>query len=78
MRFWDTNRSPNFGQTTRPCEIDKKMKKKRTCEIVFFSVPVDQWVELKEGKNKDKYQGFARKLKKKTMAHESDGDASCN
>ena len=29
LGFWDTNRSPNFGQTTRPSNSQQKKKKKR-------------------------------------------------
>ena len=38
MGFWDTNRSPNLSQMTRPSDGQKKKrkkkKKKRTCRIV--------------------------------------------
>ena len=36
----------------------------------------DHRVKLKESEKKDKY--FARKLKKKTVEDESDGDTNCN
>ena len=55
MRFWDTNGSPNLGQTTRPSDSQQKKKKKeRTC------CPV----KLKEGEKKDKYLDLGRDLKK--------------
>ena len=37
-----------------------------------FAVPADHKIKLKESKKKDKYLGLSRKLKKKTMEHESD------
>ena len=43
--------------------IDKK-KKKRTCKIVDFAVPVDHRIKLKVCEKKDKYLDLARELKK--------------
>ena len=34
---------------------DSQQKKKRTCRIVEFSVPVDYSVKLKESEKRDKY-----------------------
>ena len=59
--FWDTNRSPNLGQTTRPYD---NQQKKRTCRIVVFAVPADHRVKLNESEKKDKYLELARELKK--------------
>ena len=53
LGFWDTNGSPNHGQTTRP--YDNLQKKERTCRIVDFAIPVDHIVKLKENEKKDKY-----------------------
>ena len=39
-------------------------KKKRTCKIVNFAVPIDHWIKLKECEKKDKYLDLARELKK--------------
>ena len=39
-------------------------KKKRTCRIVDFAVPVDHRVKLKEYEKRDKYLDLARELKK--------------
>ena len=39
-------------------------KNERTCKIVDFAVPADQWVKLKECENRDNYLGLARELKK--------------
>ena len=38
-------------------------KKKRTCKIVDFAVPVDHRIKLKECEKKDKYLDLARELK---------------
>ena len=38
-------------------------KKKATCRIVDFAVPVDCSVKLKESEKKDKYSDLARELK---------------
>ncbi len=39
-------------------------KKKRTCKIVDFAVPVDHRINLKKSEKKDKYLDLARELKK--------------
>ena len=46
-------------------------KKKRTCKIVDFVIPVDHRIKLKENEKKDKCLDFARELKK-TMGDEGD------
>ena len=61
LGFWDTNRSSNLGQMTRPSDGQQK---KRTCWIMDFAVLADHWVKLKEGKKRDRYQDLDRKLKK--------------
>ena len=43
-------------------------RKKRMCQIMYFSTPVDHRVKLKESK-----KGI-----KKTVKHKSDGDTNCN
>ena len=53
-------------------------KTKRTWWIVDFAVPVDHRIKLKESEQRDKYLDLARKLKKKPIEHESDGDTNCN
>ena len=40
-------------------------KKKRTCKIVDFAVPVDHRIKLKESAKKDKYLDLDWELKKK-------------
>ena len=42
LGLWDTNWSPNLGQTTRP---NKNPQKKRICRIVNFAVLADHWVK---------------------------------
>ena len=52
LGFWDTNKSPNLRQTTRPCDSQqqkkKKKKEKKTCRIVDIAVLADHRVKLKE------------------------------
>ena len=60
LGLWDTNGSPDLGQTTRPYN---NQQKERTSGIVDFAVPADNRVELKECENKDKYLEFAWELK---------------
>ena len=48
LGFWDTNRSPNLGQTLDLIIINKK----RTCRIVNFPFPADHRVKLKENEKR--------------------------
>ena len=75
MGLWRTDGSPNLGQKTRP--NNNNTKKKRTCKIVDFAVPVNHRIELKLSDKKEKYLDFARGLKK-TMEHESDNYTNCD
>ena len=59
--FWDTNGSPNLGQTTR---LYDKQPKKRICRIVDFVFLVGHKVELKESEKKNKFLDLARELRK--------------
>ena len=48
---------------------------------MYFPVPADHQVKLKEGEKRDKYLGLAKELKKKkqkkkTMEHKSDNDTN--
>ena len=61
-KVWDTKWSPDLSQTDRPC--DSQQKKKQTCWIVYFAVPADHMVKLKEIKKRDKYQNLTREPKK--------------
>ena len=58
--FWDTNGSPNLGQTTRP---NDSKQKKRTFRKVDFDVSEDTRVKLKKGEKRYKYLDFAWELK---------------
>ena len=65
LGFWDTNGSPNLGQTTRlsDCQRKKKKKKKRNYRIVDVAVLADLRVKLKESEKRDKYLNLARERK---------------
>ena len=60
LGFWNINRSPNLGQTTRPSN-NQQEKENWT---VDFAVPADHRIKLKESEKRDKYLNLARKLKK--------------
>ena len=55
LRFWDTNGSPNLGQTTRPS--DNQQKKNLT-------IKEDHRVKLNEDEKRDKYIDLPRALNK--------------
>ena len=74
LGFWDTNRSRNPVQETRPSD---NFKKKWTCRIVNFATPSDYCVKIKENEKKDNYQDLATELKN-AMEHKVDGDTNCN
>ena len=40
------------------------IKKKRTCQQVDFTIPVDHWMEIKESEMIHKYLDLAREIKK--------------
>ena len=44
--------------------IINNKKKKRTCKIVDFAVPVDHRIKLKECEKKEKYLDLAKELKR--------------
>ena len=52
-------------------------KRKRTCKIVDFAVPVDHRIKLKECEKNDKYLDLAKELKK-TTEHEGDNYTNRN
>ena len=58
------NGSPNPGQKTRPYNNQQQQKKKRISKIVYFAVPANHRINLKECEKKDKYLDLARELKK--------------
>ena len=82
MGFWHSDRSPNLGQKTRPYnnqqqqQQQQQQQKKRIRKIVYFAVPADLRIKLKECEKKDKYLDLARELKK-TMEHEGDNYTNC-
>ena len=49
---------------TRPSDSQPK---KRTCQIVDFTVLADHRVKIKESEKRDKYLDFTRELEKKSM-----------
>ena len=73
--FWDTNGSPNLGQATRSYYNQQKKKKKKTCRIVYFDVPADHRVKLKECKKRDCTWSLLGNLK--TVEYESDDYTNC-
>ena len=40
-----------------------KEKIKRTCPIIYFAVPVDHWIKIKENETRDEYLDLAREVK---------------
>ena len=62
LGFWDTNGTPNLGQTTRPdLAIVSKTKTKE--KKLLTKNPAHHKVKLKESKKNDKYLDLMRKLK---------------
>ena len=62
--LWDTNRSPNLGQTIRLSDCQKQQQQQMgICRIVDFVIPVELKVKLKETQKREKYQDVARELK---------------
>ena len=43
--------------------------KKRTCGIVDFAIPAENWVKIKESEKRDKLIDLARELKKKKLSY---------
>ena len=75
---WDFDiHTDHLISTQRPDLIIINKKKKRTCKIVNFAVPVDHRIKLKECEKKDKYIDHSRELKK-TMEHEGDNYKNCD
>ena len=55
------------------------VNKKRTCQIVDFSVSADYKGKQKESEKSEKYLDLHRELKKKpTMSYKRDGNSNCN
>ena len=51
-------------------------KKKRTCRLEDFVVPAEHQVKIKWNENINTFLDLARKLKKKTLEHDSDSDSN--
>ena len=62
--LWDFNGHTDHLISARRPDLIIINKKKRTCKIVNFAVPVDNRIKLKEREKKDKYIDLARELKK--------------
>ena len=45
---------------------------------MYFAVPADHWVKIKEKGKRDKCLNLAREQKKKTMENEGDSDTNSN
>ena len=82
LGFWDTNRSPNLGQSTKLSDCQQK---KRTCRIVDFVVPTNNRVILKESEERERDREREKEIprpcsrtKKKTMEHDGDVDTNYN
>ena len=73
MGFWDTNGSPNVGQTTRPSDGQQK----KNLPIVGLYVSPDHRVNIKESEKRDKNIDLVNE-QKKTMEYECNGDSNCN
>ena len=55
LGFWERNRSPNPGQTTRPSDSQQKKKKKITGRVVDFAVLAEPRLTFEESKKRDEY-----------------------
>ena len=75
LGFWNTNRSPNPGQTTRPCDSQQKKKEKKNLSISKLCHRVK--IKENEKKKKEKYLDLARELKN-ANEYESNSDTNCN
>ena len=59
--FWDTSRSSNLSQITRPSGCQQK---KTTCQIEDIAIPAHHRGKLKVSKKRVKYLDLAREIKK--------------
>ena len=73
MIIWDfdVQTDPLISARRPDLIIINNKKKKRIRKIVYFAVPADHRIKLKESEKKDKYLDLARELKK-TMDHVGD------
>ena len=81
MGFWDTNRSSNPNQKTRPS--DNLLKKKSLGLFIDFDVPTDHRGKIKEREKRErnwkreKLLGACQRTKR-AVEPEGDGGTSCN
>ena len=75
--LWDFEIQTNHLISAKRIDLLIINKTEKTYRIVDFAVPVDRRVNLKESEKNDKYQDFAKELKK-IVEHESDGYTNCN
>ena len=75
--LWDFNIQTDHLIPARRPDLIIFNKKERICKIVYFAVPVDRRINLKESEKKDKYLDLGRELKK-TVEHESDDCTNCD
>ncbi len=63
--LWDLDvHTAHLIAARRPGLFTTNKKRKKICKIVYFAVPADHRIELKECEKKDKYLDLARELKK--------------
>ena len=62
--LWDFNIQTDYLIPARRPDLGIINKKKKTCKIVDFAVPVDHRIKMKECEKRDKYLDLARVLKK--------------
>ena len=67
--LWDFDIHTDHLISARRPDVIIINKKKRTRKIVYFVVPADYRIKLKECKKKDKYLDLARELKKLWNMH---------
>ena len=63
VSFWDTNRSPNPDQKTRPSNNEQKKQKNKKKNRVDFDISVDHRVKIKENEKCDKYLDLAWEIR---------------
>ena len=62
--LWDFNIQTDHLVLARRPDLMIINKRKRICKIVYFAVPADHRINLKESEKKNKYLDLARELKK--------------
>ena len=75
LGVWNTNKSPNLGQTTRPSNSQPKKKKKLPNNEL--SRPGRPQGKIKRNEKRDNFVDFAWELKN-NMERETVGDTNCN